>query len=148
MVLEEEDVIMQHSIKSIKLPEFFQVIIVPRSNIQTKGNTCNYALNFVKGEYCVIYDAEDKPDVYQLSKAVQKFHALDTSYVCLQAKLNYYNWNENFLTKMFAIEYAILFDYVIPMLVKFNFSIPLGGTSNHFRTSVLKEIGGWDALKM
>ncbi len=148
IVLEEEDVIMQHSIKSIKLPEFFQVIIVPRSNIQTKGNACNYALNFVKGEYCVIYDAEDKPDVYQLSKAVQKFHALDASYVCLQAKLNYYNWNENFLTKMFAIEYAILFDYVIPMLVKFNFSIPLGGTSNHFKTSVLKEIGGWDALNV
>lgn len=57
--------------------------------------------------------------------------------------VEYYIHNDGF-----AIEYAILFDYVIPMLVKFNFSVPLGGTSNHFRTSVLKEIGGWDSLNV
>jgi cellulose synthase/poly-beta-1,6-N-acetylglucosamine synthase-like glycosyltransferase len=32
-----------------------------------------------------------------------------------------------------------------PGLAEIGSPIPLGGTSNHFRTSVLKAIHGWDA---
>ena len=33
---------------------------------------------------------------------------------------------------------------MLPFLAKERLPVPLGGTSNHFRTRVLKEFGGWD----
>jgi cellulose synthase/poly-beta-1,6-N-acetylglucosamine synthase-like glycosyltransferase len=67
---------------------------------------------------------------------------------CVQAALNYYNWNENFLTRMFTLEYSFWFDYLLPGLDRLRMPIPLGGTSNHFRTSVLRELGGWDPFNV
>ena len=37
------------------------------------------------------------------------------------------------LTRLFAIEYAALFDVVNPGLAALRCPVPLGGTSNHFR---------------
>ncbi|MCA9764307.1 MAG: glycosyltransferase, partial [Gemmatimonadetes bacterium] len=67
---------------------------------------------------------------------------------CVQAALNYYNWNENFLTRMFTLEYSFWFDYLLPGLDRLRLPIPLGGTSNHFRTAVLRELGGWDPFNV
>jgi cellulose synthase/poly-beta-1,6-N-acetylglucosamine synthase-like glycosyltransferase len=36
------------------------------------------------------------------------------------------------------------FDLYLPGLDGLNAPIPLGGTSNHFRTECLKKVGGWD----
>lgn len=49
------------------------------------------------------------------------------------------------LTRLFAIEYAALFDVINIGLGALRVSFPLGGSSNHFRVGVLREIGGWDA---
>ena len=46
---------------------------------------------------------------------------------------------------MFAIEYCVLFDMINPGLAALGAPLPLGGTSNHFRTPVLRGVGGWDA---
>ena len=40
---------------------------------------------------------------------------------------------------------AVLFDVINPGLAAFGFPVPLGGTSNHFRTAVLRDIQAWDA---
>ena len=45
---------------------------------------------------------------------------------------------------MFAAEYAGLFDVLLPSLAAWRMPLPLGGSSNHFRTRVLRSIGGWD----
>ena len=45
---------------------------------------------------------------------------------------------------MFAIEYTYWFDLLLPGLEYTHAPIPLGGTSNHFKTSVLREIEAWD----
>lgn len=45
---------------------------------------------------------------------------------------------------MFGVEYSALFNGVLPFLSKLGLPLPLGGTSNHFRRSVLEEIGAWD----
>ena len=34
---------------------------------------------------------------------------------------------------------------MLPSLAKLNWPLPLGGTSNHFRTEILRVAGGWDA---
>ena len=49
------------------------------------------------------------------------------------------------LTAMFGIEYAALFDVMNPGYAALGQQFPLGGTSNHFRIEPLRAIGGWDA---
>lgn len=61
-----------------------------------------------------------------------------------QAALNYFNAQENLLTRMFTLEYSYWFDYMLPGLDLDRLPIPLGGTSNHFRVEALRELGGWD----
>ena len=122
----------------------FEAIIVPRADIKTKPRACNFALKRASGEFCVIYDAEDNPDPDQLKKVICAFRQLEEKYICVQAKLNYYNPTQNILTKWFTLEYYFWFDYYLPGLVGINAPLPLGGTSNHFRTEPLREIGGWD----
>jgi cellulose synthase/poly-beta-1,6-N-acetylglucosamine synthase-like glycosyltransferase len=62
----------------------------------------------------------------------------------VQARLNYFNRDDNFLTRMFTLEYSHWFDYLLPGLHALNIPIPLGGTSNHFRTTSLLRVGAWD----
>ena len=91
-----------------------------------------------------IYDAEDRPDPLQLRRAVAAFRRVDRSVACLQAKLGYYNADQNIITRWFTIEYAMWFSQLLPGLVRQAAPLPLGGTSNHFRRAVLDGIGGWD----
>ncbi len=144
LIFEACDAESYDAAKALDLPGHFDFIRVPESAPQTKPKACNFALPFARGDYLVIYDAEDLPEPNQLLKAVAAFRLNDPKLACLQAQLNYYNWNENWLTRQFAIEYASFFDLMLPMLVRLGLPIPLGGTSTHFRTDVLREVSGWD----
>lgn len=144
LIFEESDRETLDAAKALNLPDHFEFIIVPTSLPQTKPKACNFALPFVRGDYVVIYDAEDCPEPKQLKKAVAAFRLGDEKLACVQAQLNYYNWNENWLTRQFAIEYSAFFDLLLPMMVRLGLPIPLGGTSTHFRTRILREAGAWD----
>ena len=96
----------------------------------------------------MIYDAEDRPDPDQLKKVVVAFSKTRGSLVCIQGKLNYFNRDQNLLTRWFAAEYAMWFDLVLPGLHFNRHPIPLGGTSNHFITGVLRELGAWDPFNV
>jgi glycosyltransferase XagB len=96
----------------------------------------------------VIYDAEDRPAPDQLKKAVIAFRGLPRHVVCLQAKLEYRNPDSNLLTRFFAAEYGTFFDILLPSLARRGLPVPLGGTSNHFRTAALRALGGWDAYNV
>jgi len=127
-----------------RLLRAFDSIIVPEADIRTKPRACNYGLLRAKGQYCVIYDAEDNPEPDQLKKAVVAFSRTEKDCVCLQSRLNFYNPNENILTKWFSLEYSYWYDYYLEGLDRVDAPIPLGGTSNHFRTKQLRELGSWD----
>ncbi|MBN9171577.1 MAG: glycosyltransferase, partial [Microbacterium sp.] len=116
----------------------------PKGAPQTKPRACNAGLEVARGEYLVIYDAEDAPEPDQLKKTVVAFQRSDPSTVVMQAALNYFNARENVLTRMFSLEYSYWFDYMLTGLDVADLPIPLGGTSNHFRTAALRELGGWD----
>jgi cellulose synthase/poly-beta-1,6-N-acetylglucosamine synthase-like glycosyltransferase len=122
----------------------FTIVRVPHSEPKTKPKACNYGLRDARGEYVTIYDAEDRPEPLQLRRAVVAFGRLGSSVACLQAKLSYYNADQNLLTSWFAIEYAMWFSFLLPGLVAQRGPLPLGGTSNHFRGEVLQAAGGWD----
>ena len=52
------------------------------------------------------------------------------------------------LTRVFTAEYSLWFDLVLPGLQSVAAPIPLGGTSNHFKTSYLHELEGWDSFNV
>jgi cellulose synthase/poly-beta-1,6-N-acetylglucosamine synthase-like glycosyltransferase len=122
----------------------FHLVRVPEGSPRTKPRACNYAFALACGEFTVIYDAEDRPERDQLLKAVAKFRREPRDVVCLQARLNFYNANENWLTRLFAFDYALRFDVLLPALEVLRVPMPLGGTSNHFRTSALRAVAAWD----
>jgi cellulose synthase/poly-beta-1,6-N-acetylglucosamine synthase-like glycosyltransferase len=124
------------------------LLVVPDGQPRTKPRACNVGLFFAKGQFLVIYDAEDRPDPDQIKKAVVAFQKGDDNLVCVQAALNYFNATENFLTRMFTLEYSYWFDYMLHGLARLGFPIPLGGTSNHFRTDLLRDLGGWDPFNV
>lgn len=144
LVVEEDDNDTINAIKQAHPESYFEMIRVPYSLPRTKPKACNYALTFARGDYVTIYDAEDRPEPSQLKKAVAAFWHYGSQTVCLQARLNYYNWHEHILAKLFAIEYSALFDFMLPGLQRLGMPIPLGGTSNHIDLKRLREIGEWD----
>ena len=148
LLLEEDDTETLAAAKAAAPGANVRILVVPSGQPQTKPKACNVGLLFAQGEYLVIYDAEDQPERDQLKKAVLAFRRGPKELICLQAALNYYNWNENFLTRMFTLEYSFWFDYLLPGLDKLRMPIPLGGTSNHFKTPVLRELGGWDPFNV
>ena len=144
LLLEADDDITVNAVRSLELGKEFDVILVPASLPRTKPKACNYGLRRARGEFTVIFDAEDRPESDQLKKVVLAFSQAADNVACIQAKLNYYNPRVNFLTRSFALEYTAWFDLVLPGIQRLDGPIPLGGTSNHFRTAVLRELGGWD----
>jgi glycosyltransferase XagB len=148
LILEENDIAMHRAVAALGLPEHFDLIIVPVGKPQTKPRALNYALQFARGEFLTIYDAEDMPEPDQLRKAAEAFAAGPENLACLQAELTFYNANENWLTRQFAVEYSVLFGLVLPCLAKHNLPMPLGGTSNHFRTKLLIDVGAWDPFNV
>lgn len=148
LLLEENDQETVEAARGMNLPDFVKIIVVPHSFPKTKPKACNYGISFIKGEYVVIYDAEDVPDPWQLKKAYLGFKKSKSNVLCLQAKLNYFNPNQNLLTRFFTAEYSLWFDISLPGLQSINTSIPLGGTSNHFRTKDLVDLKGWDPFNV
>jgi cellulose synthase/poly-beta-1,6-N-acetylglucosamine synthase-like glycosyltransferase len=145
---EENDSETRAVLYSMHLPPSFTILTVPKGAPQTKPRACNFGLLQAKGQFIVIFDAEDKPELYQLKKAVLTFANHGSEVACVQAKLNYYNSKQNLLTCWFTAEYSTWFDIMLPGLQRAGFALPLGGTSNHFRTEVLRALGGWDAFNV
>ncbi|TRO96846.1 glycosyltransferase [Glycocaulis profundi] len=120
-----------------------QVLAVPPVGPTTKPKALNFALAFSSGAIIAVYDAEDAPARGQLRAAAEAF-AADPSLACVQAPLNWYNDDETWLTRMFALEYAAQFNALLPLFLRLGWPLPLGGTSNVFRRDALEASGGWD----
>lgn len=148
LLLEEDDTETIAAAVAANPGPQFTIVRVPHSQPKTKPKACNYGLVEARGEFVTIFDAEDKPDPLQLRKAVIAFGRVDEKVACLQAKLSYYNSDQNLLTRWFTIEYGMWFSSLLPGLVAQRGPLPLGGTSNHFRASVLRAVGGWDAYNV
>ena len=144
LLLEEDDAETRAAVDRMIFPEFVRPLVCPPGSPRTKPRACNIGLRAARGELCVVYDAEDRPQLDQLRKAAAAFAALPPQVACLQAKLDFHNSGQNLLTRFFTVEYNHWFDLLLPALSAQRLPIPLGGTSNHFRASILKELAGWD----
>jgi len=124
------------------------VIPVPASGPRTKPKALNVALPFARGNFTVIYDAEDRPESNQLRRALQAFGAGGGELACVQARLCIDNVADSWLSRLFTAEYGGQFDVFLPGIAALHLPLPLGGSSNHFRTEILREVGGWDAYNV
>ena len=144
ILLEEDDYETIEVARQANLPRHFSLVVVPHGQPKGKPKACNYGLIRATGAFVVIYDAEDVPDPDQLKKALATFRKGGQRLACVQAKLNYFNRDQNVLTRWFTSEYSMWFDLFLPGLDATGAPIPLGGTSNHFRVQVLRDLGAWD----
>lgn len=146
LALEPNDLATRAAIARLGPMPHVQVLIASSIDPRTKPKALNCALPFARGSFTAVFDAEDRPDPGQLRAALDAFRSHDTGVACAQASLCIDNNNkESWLSRTFAAEYAGQFDVFLPGLAAMRMPLPLGGSSNHFRTSVLRAVGGWDA---
>jgi len=134
----ETDDTTTHKALEPYIGEPYSLIIVPEGGPKTKPNALNYALQNAQElgamtyppDIVTIYDAEDRPDQAQLKTAARGFYQ-NPHWLALQAPLRFYNTNQNWLTRQFALEYGAHFYVWTPWLARLSYPFPLGGTSNH-----------------
>jgi cellulose synthase/poly-beta-1,6-N-acetylglucosamine synthase-like glycosyltransferase len=144
VLLESDDTETIEAARASRPPATVRLVIVPDAQPKTKPKACNVGLFLARGDLLVIYDAEDRPDPQQLRKAVAAFEKAGADTICMQARLRYWNYTTNVLTRMFSLEYGYWFGTMLPGLDRMALPIPLGGTSNHFRVPELRALIGWD----
>ncbi|MBV5265665.1 glycosyltransferase [Pinisolibacter aquiterrae] len=146
LVVEADDGPTRAAAEAATLDTPLDIVVVPPSLPRTKPKALNFALATVDAEFVTVYDAEDRPDPDQLRLAVAAFRAGPPELAVVQAALviDHDARARPWLVRQFEIEYAMLFRGLLPWLAERRLFLPLGGTSNHFRRSVLDVIGGWD----
>lgn len=124
----------------------FAMVTVPPVAPRTKPKALGYGLALADADLVTVYDAEDRPDPDQLRIAAAAFAAGPPDLVCVQAALaiDHAPASRPWIARQFALEYAALFDGLLPHLAAGGRFFPLGGTSNHFRRAALEAAGGWD----
>ncbi|RME14327.1 MAG: glycosyltransferase, partial [Alphaproteobacteria bacterium] len=145
LVVEEDDAVTRATLAKTRLPLWMRQIVVPSGTVRTKPRALNFALDFLRGSIIGVYDAEDAPEPGQIHKVVRRFAERGPEVACLQGVLDFYNPRENWLSRMFTIEYAAWFRVVLPGFARMGFAVPLGGTTLFFRRTALEALGGWDA---
>nr|WP_299507596.1 glycosyltransferase [uncultured Rhizobium sp.] len=148
LVCEADDLETLAAIAKVRPGPHFEVVEVPAMQPRTKPKALTYALAGARGEFITIYDAEDRPHPQQLREAYHRFRLSSDKLACLQSPLVIANGGESWLSAVFALEYAALFRRLLPALGFYRMPLPLGGTSNHFRTAALTGCGGWDPFNV
>lgn len=144
LVCEEDDHETLNALMLRSLAPHIEVVRVPPCPPRTKPKALDYALHGARGEFVTVYDAEDRPVPGQLREAWRRFRQEDDRLACLQAPLVIDGHGSSWIADLFAADYLAQFRGYLPMLDHHGWPIPLGGTSNHFRLSALRDSGGWD----
>ncbi len=143
ILVEKNDNISMDILSKIALNYNFDIITIPQSHPQTKAKACNFAIHFSKGEFLVIYDSDDIPEITQIKIAFNNFQ-LYQNVTCIQATINSYNYNENWLSKFYSLEFDMWYKVFLPKIHSLNLPVTFGGTSNHFRIDAIKH-NLWDS---
>lgn len=148
LLIEGDDVDTLAAALAVANAPHIEVVVIPPALPRTKPKALNAGLARARGEYIVVYDAEDRPHPQQLRAALAAFEDGGRDLACVQAPLAIDNAHASWIASQFAAEYAIQFREMLPFLARLGWPLPLGGTSNHFRTEALREIGGWDSYNV
>lgn len=86
-----------------------EVVIIPACAPRTKPKALNVGLARARGDFVVVYDAEDRPHAQQLRAALAAFEDGGNDLACVQAPLSIDNAEVSWIAHQFAAEYAIQF---------------------------------------
>ena len=148
LLVEEDDTLTLNALNADSLPHWVRILVIPQSKMKSKPRALNYALNLCDGEIIGVYDAEGAPEPDQLYAVARRFRLADPKVACLQGILDFYNSDENWLSRCFTIEYAAWFRVILPGLEKMGFPLPLAGTTFFVRRQALEAVGKWDAYNV
>lgn len=140
-VVEPNDPQTGRALDKLSLGPSFTIIAAPRDDPRTKPKAFNAALPFARGSFVAVFDTEDRPNPDQLKTALHAFRQGSAKLDCVQARLSIDKYSQNWISGIFAAEYAGLFDVFLPGIAAWRLPLPLGGTSNHFRTSIVRAAG-------
>ena len=148
LVIEPDDPDTRAALDALKLGPPFEIVVAPDSGPRTKPKALNAALALARGTFTAVFDAEDRPAPDQLHRALDVFLAEGEETACVQARLTIDNTGDGWLARLFTAEYAGQFDVLLPGLARRWLPVPLGGSSNHFRTEALRATGARDAYNV
>ncbi len=148
LLVEGDDVDTLAAALAVTGASHIEVVIVPAAAPRTKPKALNAGLARAHGEFVAVYDAEDRPHPQQLRAALAAFEDGGEQLACVQAPLSIDNPDASWIARQFAAEYAIQFREILPLLARLGLPLPLGGSSNHFRTEALRAVGGWDSYNV
>ncbi|MFN3312750.1 MAG: glycosyltransferase family 2 protein [Hyphomonas sp.] len=143
LLIETGDRVTRKAVLAEHWPGPAELVTVPPGEPRTKPRALNYGLARARGEFVVVYDAEDRPHPDQLTASLRAFRDGPRSLACVQAPL-IGQGGRGWLAAQWALEYAVQFGRLMPGLAALGLPIALGGTSNHFRRSWLETAGAWD----
>ncbi|HVV61617.1 MAG TPA: glycosyltransferase family 2 protein [Pseudolabrys sp.] len=148
LVIERDDEETRAAIAAYHGGLSVEVIVAPGIGPRTKPKALNVALPFARGTFTVVFDAEDRPEPNQLRRALHAFWTAGDDLACVQARLSIDNTADGWLAAFYTAEYAGQFDVFLPGIAALQLPVPLGGSSNHFRTATLRAVGGWDSYNV
>jgi cellulose synthase/poly-beta-1,6-N-acetylglucosamine synthase-like glycosyltransferase len=115
---------------------------VRQSMSNGKPSALNYALKHARGEIVAVFDADNVPEPDVLLRAAEYFE--DSSVAAVQGTPCAINANENMLTKFVSHEEAVRFQAYFRGKDALGLFVPLTGTCQFIRRTVLEEVGGWN----
>ncbi|MDB4977860.1 MAG: glycosyl transferase [Candidatus Peribacteria bacterium] len=143
IILEPDDTETIQAYRNTQLPPNFELLVLPDLQPKTKPKALNVALRKATGDVIVIYDADILPDRNQIKKAALAFKKYpDVTY--LHVRLDHYNAEYNWITKLFNIEFSFFYDMFFPGIVSMEVPLPLSGHSTYFLHSAITDVKGWD----
>jgi len=101
-------------------------------------------MKFATGDYIVVYDAEDVPEPDQLKKPFWPSIKQGEGRLC-PGQAQFLQPIPELLTRIFTADIHSGLISCSPVSSQLTRPIPLGGTSNHFRTKDLIKLKGWDS---
>ncbi len=125
---------------SDRYPENIKIISEKTSN--GKPAALNLALPYINGDLVGVFDADSLPEKDVLSKVA--FYFKDEKLKALQGRTTSLNEKNNVLTRVIAMEERAWFQMLMSGREKLQLFVPLTGSCQFVRASVLEELGGWD----
>src|SRR5262249_25059575 len=106
LLIEDGDEQTRRGLDALPLPDWIRRVTVPCGEPRTKPRALNIGLALARGDYAVVYDAEDRPAPRQLKDALDRFRASPPETAVVQACLTIDPRQPGFLVDQCRMEYA------------------------------------------
>lgn len=140
VLVEPSDVVTRRELSQLRGRFDFRELVIPASYPGTpnKPRALNYGFERTDGDIVGVIDAEDvvAPDLFrQVVRAL-----VDGGHDYVQGRLDMQNEDDGLLNTLFRGEYGFWYGTVVPSYFRVGYPVPLGGTTNFVKRSVLAAV--------